>query len=133
MDKAFLCLIISGVNYPQRIITDLEEAREQSLKDVVKVRQMFENLIDPRTGNDIVNLPSGIAIPVITRREFKFKTRFPDSRENPHNAVLRGYRSRKRDELVEYLNERDFMASTMKECSARHERGQKSVEDVSFY
>ncbi|XP_060552070.1 LOW QUALITY PROTEIN: deoxyribodipyrimidine photo-lyase-like [Ruditapes philippinarum] len=117
-----------GVTYPQRIITDLEEAREQSLRDVVDVRQKFEELIDPRTGNDLVKLPNGVIIPVITRKEFKYKTRNPETRDNPHNAVLRGYRSRKRDELVEYLNERDFMASTMKECSMRHERGQKSPQ-----
>jgi hypothetical protein len=121
-------LIFSGVTYPHRIITDLEEARDQSLRDVVDVRQKFEELIDPRTGNDLVKLPNGVIIPVITRKEFKYKTRNPETRDNPHNAVLRGYRSRKRDELVEYLNERDFMASTMKECSMRHERGQKSPQ-----
>lgn len=102
------------------------------MKDVVEVRQKFEGLIDPHTGNDLVQLPSGVFIPVITRKEFKYKTRNPDSRENPHNAVLRGYRSRKRDELVEYLNQRDFMASTMKECSMRHERSQKSSKFETF-
>ncbi|KAL4235719.1 hypothetical protein ACF0H5_004111 [Mactra antiquata] len=114
-----------GSSYPHRIITDLETAREQSLRDVVDVRKKFENMIDPHTGNDLVKLPNGVTIPVITRREFKYKTRNPESRENPHNAVLKGYRGRKRDELVEFLNQRDFMASTMNECSTRYERGQK--------
>ncbi|XP_045159044.2 deoxyribodipyrimidine photo-lyase-like [Mercenaria mercenaria] len=122
-----------GVTYPHRIITNLEEAREQSLRDVVDVRQKFEGLIDPRTGNDLVQLPNGVLIPVITRKEFKYKTRNPESRDNPHSAVLRGYRSRKRDELVEYLNQRDFMASTMKECSMRHDRGLKASQSGSFY
>ena len=121
----------SGVTYPHRIITELEEAREQSLRDVVAVRQKFPEMVCPRTGNDLVKLPSGVKIPVITRREFKYKTDNPDSRENPHNAVLRGYRGRKRDELVEFLNQRDFLASTMKECASRHERGQK-LQDLSF-
>lgn len=122
-----------GSSYPHRIITDLETAREQSLKDVVEVRQQFEDLIDPYTGNDLVELPNGVVIPVITRREFKYKTRNPDSKENPHNAVLRGYRSRKRDELVEYLNQRDFLASTMKESLVRHERAQKASKHAAIF
>lgn len=64
-------------------------------------------------------------IPLITRKEFKYKTRNPESKDNPHNAVLKGYRSRKRDELVEYFTQRDFMMSTMKECTLRHERGDR--------
>ena len=123
---------MTGVNYPHRIITDLEGMREQSLRDVVQVRQRFPHLIDPHTGNDLVRLPTGVVIPVITRREFKYKTRNPDSRENPHNAVLRGYRSRKRDEVVAYMNERDFMASTMKESAQRMERGKNSNNHVIF-
>ncbi|XP_052776578.1 deoxyribodipyrimidine photo-lyase-like [Mya arenaria] len=121
-----------GVTYPHRIITDLEEAREQSLRDVVDVRKRFPYLIDQNTGNDLVKLPKGVVIPVITRREFKYKTRNPDSRDNPHNAVLKGYRSRKRDELVDYLNERDFMASTMKECTGRHEKGGNPNNPIVF-
>ncbi|KAH3779326.1 deoxyribodipyrimidine photo-lyase-like [Dreissena polymorpha] len=120
-----------GVNYPHRIITELEEAREQSLRDVVEVRQKFPEMIDPKTGNDLVRLPSGVRVPVITRKEFKYKTSNPDGNENPHNAVLRGYRGRKRDELVEFFNQRDFLASTMKECTSRHENGLKQM-DLSF-
>lgn len=96
------------------------------------VRQQFHFLIDPYTGNDLLELPNGVMIPLITRKEFKYKTRNPDSKDNPHNAVLRGYRSRKRDELVEYYNQRDFMASTMKECAGRHDRGNKAENYVTF-
>lgn len=127
----FYFVVFLGLTYPHRIITDLEGAREQSLKDVVKVRQQFEYLIDPHTGNDLLELPSGLMIPLITRKEFKYKTRHPESRDNPHSAVLKGYRSRKRDELVEYMNQRDFMASTMKECSSRYERGSKAGNYLS--
>lgn len=92
---------------------------------MVHVRKQFEYLIDPHTGNDLLELPNGVMIPLITRKEFKYKTRNPESKDNPHNAVLKGYRSRKRDELVEYFTQRDFMMSTMKECTLRHERGDR--------
>jgi hypothetical protein len=54
--------------------------------------------------------------------EFKYKLHNPEARDNPHTAVLRGYRSRKRDEAIAFANERDFMASTMKECVQMNER-----------
>ena len=37
-------------------------------------------------------------------------------------AVLRGYRSRKRDEKIAFANQVDFTASTVNECAMRHKR-----------
>lgn len=112
-----------GTNYPHRIIVDLDAAREQSLQDVVKLRLAHNGqYIDPKTGNDLVPLPNGRLIPVITRKEFKYRTSHPDAKDNPHTAVLRGYRSRKRDETIAREQRVDFMASTMSECSERRTR-----------
>ncbi|XP_077982364.1 deoxyribodipyrimidine photo-lyase-like [Glandiceps talaboti] len=115
-----------GRNYPTRIIVDLEAAREQSLQDVVEIRKMCEaELVDPKTGNDLVPIPlanSTLMLPVITRREFKYKSANPDSKGNPHSAVLKGYRSRKRDEAIAYANQREFLASTMNEYVQRQQR-----------
>ena len=111
-----------GQTYPHRIITDLEEAREQSLDDVVTIRLANPQFVDPHTGNDLVPLPSGLLLPVITRREFKYKTANPQAKDNPHTAVLRGYRSRKRDEKIAFANQVDFTASTVNECAMRHKR-----------
>ncbi|KAK7498968.1 hypothetical protein BaRGS_00009777 [Batillaria attramentaria] len=111
-----------GKTYPHRIITDLEEAREQSLRDVVTLRLANHQYVDPYTGNDLVPLPSGLLLPVITRKEFKYKTANPHAKDNPHTAVLRGYRSRKRDEAIAFANQVDFTASTMNECALRQKR-----------
>ena len=116
-------LLFPGGNYPHRIVTDLEEAREQSLRDVVQLRTAYgHQWVDRRTGNDLVPLPNGIKLPVITRKEFKYKTVNPESKDNPHSAVLRGYRSRKRDEAMAFANKVDFLASTVNECVTRKER-----------
>ena len=122
-----------GKTYPHRIITDLEGAREQSLRDVSTVRRKHPEFIDPHTGSDLVVLPNGKKIPCITRREFKYKTSLPDSKDNPHTAVLRGYRSRKRDEAIAFKNERDFMASTMEESRLRQERKHRASQHSSIY
>ena len=124
-------ICVTGRTYPERIITDLESAREQSLQDVVHVRRgQGRDLICPYTGNDLVALPgsSDLMVPVITRREFKYRTQCPDAKDNPHSAVLAGYRSRKRDEAVAFANKVDFTASTMSECVARMERYEKMAD-----
>lgn len=127
------CKVELGDTYPLRIILNLEEAREQSLKDVVEVRMKFLEFIDPQTGNDLVPVQDGrLMIPVITRKEFKYKTANPNSQDNPHTAVLRGYRSRKRDEAIAFANQRDFLASTMNECVERQERHQKATSQSEF-
>ncbi|XP_076449244.1 deoxyribodipyrimidine photo-lyase-like [Babylonia areolata] len=114
-----------GRNYPHRILTDLEEAREQSLRDVVAIRLANPHFVDAM-GNDLVPLPTGRLLPVITRREFKYKTANPEAKDNPHTAVLRGYRSRKRDEAIAFANQVDFTASTMNECALRYQRYEQS-------
>ncbi|XP_071393724.1 deoxyribodipyrimidine photo-lyase [Centroberyx affinis] len=137
--------VVFGQNYPERIVTDLEERRSQSLQDVAVVRKEFGEYVDKRTGCDLVPLPPRLVsealglshrdggvvttgkqflLPVITRMEFKHQLDDPDAAaaSNPYNAVLRGYVSRKRDETIAFLNERDFTASVMYEGAQRRER-----------
>ncbi|KAL0167596.1 hypothetical protein M9458_035818, partial [Cirrhinus mrigala] len=119
-------------NYPERIVVDLEERRAQSLQDVAAVRRRFRQFVDQRSGCDMVPVPArlvqealgsmedvvshegtGFLLPVITRMEFKHQSEDPVRQDNPYNAVLKGYVSRKRDETVAFLNERDFTASVI--------------------
>ncbi|XP_056138471.1 deoxyribodipyrimidine photo-lyase [Lampris incognitus] len=136
-----------GQNYPERIVTDLEMRRSQSLQDVALVRREFKEFVDKRTGCDLVPLPPRLVsealglwesngdvvntgkqflLPVITRMEFKHQSDDPDAdaASNPYNSVLRGYVSRKRDETIAFLNERDFTASVMHEGAQRKERSE---------
>ncbi|XP_028306298.1 uncharacterized protein LOC114465469 [Gouania willdenowi] len=135
--------VLIGQTYPERIVTDLEEQRSQSLRDVALVRRQFPQFVDKRSGCDLVPLPPRLVsealggtredvsgdflLPVITRMEFKHQQDDPDadSASNPYNAVLKGYRSRKRDETIAFLNERDFMTSVMFEGTQRKERLEK--------
>ncbi len=64
---------------------------------------------------------TGFLLPVITRMEFKHHSEDPDTQDNPYSAVLKGYVSRKRDETIAFLNERDFTASVMFESAQRRE------------
>ncbi|XP_055011518.1 deoxyribodipyrimidine photo-lyase [Boleophthalmus pectinirostris] len=134
--------VVLGQSYPERIITDLEERRTQSLKDVAQVRLQFKQYVDQGSGCDLVPLPPRLVsealgihgetvvrgkqflLPLITRMEFKHQLEEPDADavSNPYNAVLKGYVSRKRDETIAFLNERDFTASVMNEGSQRRER-----------
>lgn len=137
--------VVFGQTYPERIITDLEERRSQSLQDVARVRREFQQYVDKRTGCDLVPLPPSLVtkalglshqdssvviegkqflLPVITRMEFKYQQENPnaDASSNPYNALLKGYVSRKRDETIAFLNERDFTASVMFEAVQRKER-----------
>ncbi|KAM4553825.1 deoxyribodipyrimidine photo-lyase isoform 1-T2 [Fundulus diaphanus] len=134
-----------GQTYPERIVTDLEERRSKSLQDVALVRKQFQQYVDKRSGCDLVPLPKRLVsktlglshqdgavvtegkeflLPVITRMEFKHQLEDPDAdaASNPYNAVLKGYVSRKRDETIAFLNERDFTASVMYEGTQRQER-----------
>uniref|UniRef100_A0A8C6SNQ7 Si:ch1073-390k14.1 n=1 Tax=Neogobius melanostomus TaxID=47308 RepID=A0A8C6SNQ7_9GOBI len=113
--------VVLGETYPKRIITDLEERRTQSLKDVAQVRQQFGQYVDKSSGCDLVPMPPRLVsealglsngdavsrgkwflLPLITRMEFKHQLEEPDSEaaSNPYNAVLKGYVSRKRDETI---------------------------------
>ncbi|XP_029010334.1 deoxyribodipyrimidine photo-lyase [Betta splendens] len=137
--------VVFGQTYPERIITDLEERRSQSLQDVAHVRKEFNQYVDKHTGCDLVPLPPRLLsetmglsqkddcvvlegkqflLPVITRMEFKYQQENPDTdaAANPYNALLKGYVSRKRDETIAFLNERDFTASVMYEAVQRKER-----------
>lgn len=134
-----------GQTYPERIVTDLVERRSRSLQDVTLVRREFGEYVDKRSGCDLVPLPRQLVsealglsrqdggvvtagkqflLPVITRMEFKHQLEDPDADafSNPYNAVLKGYVSRKRDETIAFLNERDFTASVMHEGTQRRER-----------
>lgn len=137
--------MVFGQTYPERIVTDLDERRSQSLQDVALVRKVFGQYVDKRSGCDLVPLPPRLVsealglshrdgdvvtegkqflLPVITRMEFKHQLQDPDAdaASNPYNAVLKGYVSRKRDETIAFLNERDFTASVMHEGTQRKER-----------
>ncbi|XP_065813314.1 deoxyribodipyrimidine photo-lyase [Labrus bergylta] len=137
--------VVFGQTYPERIITDLDERRNHSLQDVALVRKEFSQYVDKRSGCDLVPLPPRLVsealglshrdggvvkegkqflLPVITRMEFKHQLEDPDAdaASNPYNAVLKGYVSRKRDETIAFLNERDFTASVMYEGTQRRER-----------
>ncbi|XP_069824581.1 deoxyribodipyrimidine photo-lyase-like [Dendropsophus ebraccatus] len=138
-----------GENYPHRIIVDLEDRREQSLKDVVEVRKKHPEYTDEVSGSDMVPVPDNLLaltlgysegeddviksqtgrflLPVITRKEFKYKTLQPDSKDNPYNTVLKGYVSRRRDETIAYMNERHFTASTIHEGTQLHERKERTA------
>ena len=125
-----------GINYPNKCIINLEEEREKSLTDVVEVRRKFgKGYIDPQHGRDMAAIPirllglrndgnprSVIMVPLITRKEFIYKTGRPNSEDNPYDPVLKGYVTRERDEEVERTNRVDFTASTMMEFTARKER-----------
>ena len=63
-----------------------------------------------------------LLVPLITRKEFIYKTGRPDSEDNPYDPVLKGYVSRARDEEVARLARLDFTASTVKEITERKER-----------
>uniref|UniRef100_A0AAQ4SA57 Uncharacterized protein n=2 Tax=Gasterosteus aculeatus aculeatus TaxID=481459 RepID=A0AAQ4SA57_GASAC len=137
--------VVFGQTYAERIVTDLEERRSRSLQDVALVRREFEQYVDKHSGCDLVPLPPRLVsqalgsahwdaglvaegkqflLPVITRMEFKHQQEDPDAdaASNPYNTVLNGYVSRKRDETVAFLNERDFTASVMHEGIQRRER-----------
>jgi len=96
--------------------------------------------IHAKTGCDLIPAPSllmeqrGLAskkkddkrtialFPVITRKEFKFKTLDPDSKVNPFDTVLKGYVSRQRDEHIARENQVHFQARTIHETVERHAR-----------
>ncbi|KAL7878515.1 hypothetical protein AOLI_G00094890 [Acnodon oligacanthus] len=133
--------VVLGQNYPERIVADLEERRAQSLQDVTLVRKRFSEYVCQQTDCDLVPLPAKLVqdamgsgndiirhgekeflLPVITRMEFKHKPKDTDAHNNPYSAVLKGYVSRRRDEKIAFLNERDFTASVMYENAQRRER-----------
>ena len=76
--------MIIGQNYPERIIKNLDEAREASLNDVANVRKQALSYTDPHSGRDIIKISSKklkinlerekmIVVPLITRREFMYR------------------------------------------------------------
>ena len=63
-----------------------------------------------------------VLIPLITRREFIYRTLRPNAKDNPYNAVLRGYVTRRRDEEVERLQRVDFVSGTILEEVYRYQK-----------
>ena len=73
-----------GENYPDRIIKNLDQARDASLNDVAEVRTKALNFIDPHSGRDVIKISTKVmkmnvkrervvVIPLITRREFMYR------------------------------------------------------------
>ena len=92
---------------------------------------LLVRLVEEALGStgEVLRSGSRFLLPVITRMEFKHQSVEPDAAEgrvNPYNAVLKGYVSRKRDETVAFLNERDFMASVVHEGTQRLERAERN-------
>jgi len=135
--------VILGESYPKRILTNLEEARENSLSDISSVRRhpLAASYIDPNSGTDVLrisrrflnqlnlddsfdekNIKDLITIPLITRREFLYRTRYPKAKDNPYNAVLKGYVTRNRDEEFARLERVDFLTSTVAEEINRYKK-----------
>jgi len=138
------CGLVIGKNYPERIIKNLDMAREGSLQDVATLRQQSPKHIDPHSGRDVIQMPAHILlnkatseknksrtipIPLITRREFMYKTLYPSSNDNPYNAVLKGYVSRKRDEEVERMQRVDFASGTVMEEMIRYKKEHGIVDE----
>jgi len=128
------CGLVIGKNYPERIIKDLDMARNGSLQDVATLRQQSPNHIDPHSGRDIIRMSAPtksktIAVPLITRREFMYKTLYPSSNDNPYNAVLKGYVSRKRDEEVARMQQVDFASGTVMEEMMRYKKEHGIVDE----
>merc|ERR1711974_467507 len=101
-------------------------------------------LIDQKHGRDLLPIPvklldpeneiaggRTLMVPLITRKEFIFKTTRPESEDNPYNPVLKGYVARSRDEEIARTNKIDFTASTMLEFAERKQRldRQAGIED----
>ena len=53
------------------------------------------SLSDPHSGRDLVRIclkdGRSVTVPVITRREFIYRTLYPDATDNPYTSVLKGY------------------------------------------
>lgn len=90
--------------------------------DVVNVRKKYLEFVDRRIGNDFVFFFDGLCVSVIIRKEFKYKLYYLEVKDNFYIVVLRGYRFRKRDEVIVFVNERDFMVSVMNESVKFSER-----------
>lgn len=132
-----------GVTYPHRCIINPEGERDKSLQDVVEVRRNFgKSFIDPFHGRDAISInvrllglqsnagKDGdlVMVPLITRKEFIYKTGRPESEDNPYNPVLKGYVTRDRDEKVKRTNLVDFTASTMLEFAERFDKNNEGKE-----
>ena len=126
--------VVIGQNYPDRIVKDLEGSREGSLTDVATLRRAAgRSLIDPHSGRDIVRIVlkdgRAVTVPLITRREFIYRTLYPDAKDNPYCAVLKGYVSRKRDEEVERLQRVDYMSGILSEEVTRYKKDHGIVDE----
>ena len=57
--------VVIGQNYPERVIKNLDMAREASLADVAKLRQQSPDQIDPHSGSSHTYIrPSYIVVPI---------------------------------------------------------------------
>jgi hypothetical protein len=65
-----LASVILGETYPHRIVSDLQNEREQSVENVLNMRRDFQQFNDKK-GYDIIILPSGEKTVVFTKKEYR--------------------------------------------------------------
>merc|ERR1712062_600268 len=70
-----------------------------------------------------------LTIPLITRREFIYRTINPSAKDNPYNAVLRGYVTRKRDDEAARLQRVDFLSGAMVEEVSKYKKDNNIAEE----
>ena len=81
------------------------------------------------TSKDAAKSDKMVVIPLITRREFMYKTLYPSAKDNPYNAVLKGYVTRKRDEEIERMQRVDFASGTVLEEMTRYKKEHGIVDE----
>ena len=67
------------------------------------------------------------SLPII---KFRFnRTLYPNAKDNPYTAVLKGYITRKRDEEIEHKEKVDFFSGIMKDEIIRYKKENGIVEE----
>ena len=66
---------------------------------------------------------------LITRREFIYRTINPSAKDNPYNAVLRGYVTRIRDDEIARLQRVDFLSGAMVEEVSKYKKDNNIADE----
>lgn len=62
--------IVLGETYPHRIVIDLKSERDESVENVLNMRQSSQQFND-KMGYDLITLPSGETTVVFTKKEYR--------------------------------------------------------------